>query len=273
MTDSRTHHPSIHHDARRPVPAPVQPVNSARVVLWTLTLALGVYSTMVLVGTISVTNPALALAVFAIGFALLPVAASPIEWFVHRFVYHEPKIKPLTAIYTVHTTHHYSYFPTWRYVTGGPARRLPVTRKTTEVASSAVDNARIRLSHFAWYMAFGLVIIWAPAWFITHNGWFLAGLIVGSITVSNLFIVVHDTIHRPGSHRIVEAQPWFAFLDNHHYVHHVNLGVNLNFLLPLADLLFGTLQVHLTAEELARHGSLADAKAMPVGEGERARAS
>ncbi len=82
-----------------------------------------------------------------------------------------------------------------------------------------------------------------------------------------------DTIHRPGSHRIVEAQPWFAFLDRHHYIHHVALGTNLNFLLPLADLLFGTLRRQLTPGELARHGPLERAKARPAGQGERARAA
>ncbi len=71
---------------------------------------------------------------------------------------------------------------------------------------------------------------------------------------------------------MVEAQPWFAFLDRHHYIHHVALGANLNFLLPLADLLFGTLRTELTAEELELHGPLELAKARPVGEGERARA-
>jgi hypothetical protein len=89
--------------------------------------------------------------------------------------------------------------------------------------------------------------------------------------VSNLFIVVHDTIHRPGSHRLVEAQPWFGFLDRHHFVHHVDLGANLNFLLPLADLLFGSLRTQMTQEEIDRHGTLADAKSRPIGEGERAR--
>ena len=87
---------------------------------------------------------------------------------------------------------------------------------------------------------------------------------------SNLFVVVHDTIHRPGSHRLVEAQPWFAFLDRHHFVHHVDPGANLNFLLPLADWLFGTLRTRLTDDELAAHGTLAEAKAAPRGAGERA---
>jgi len=69
----------------------------------------------------------------------------------------------------------------------------------------------------------------------------------------------------------VEAQPWFPFLDRHHYIHHVDLGANLNFLLPLADLLFGTLRRRLTPEELADHGPLEAAKARPIGHGERAR--
>jgi sterol desaturase/sphingolipid hydroxylase (fatty acid hydroxylase superfamily) len=99
----------------------------------------------------------------------------------------------------------------------------------------------------------------------------MAGVLVASAIVSNLFIVVHDTIHRPGSHAIVESQPWFAFLDRHHYIHHVALGANLNFLLPLADAVFGTLRTQLTDAELAAHGPLELAKSRPAGQGERAR--
>lgn len=40
---------------------------------------------------------------------------------------------------------------------------------------------------------------------------------------------------------------------------------------PLADLLFGTMRRSLTAEELAVHGPLAEAKATPVGACEPAR--
>jgi hypothetical protein len=270
MTNARAEHPSFQRTSRRPMPAAVRPVNMARVCIWTVVIALVAWATMHAVDSMTVDSAWMRLAVFGIGFVVLPMVASPIEWFVHRFVYHEAKISALGAIHTVHTTHHVSYFPTWRYVTGGPARRLPVTRRTTEVAMRPTDNARIRLSHFLWYMAFGAVLVWTPAWLITGDPWFLAGLIAGSVTVSNLFIVVHDTIHRPGSHRVVESQPWFVFLDNHHWIHHVDMGVNLNFLLPLADLLFGTLRRHQTAPEIASHGTLASAKRRPVGAGERA---
>ena len=69
----------------------------------------------------------------------------------------------------------------------------------------------------------------------------------------------------------MESQGWFRFLDEHHYVHHVDTEANVNFLLPLADLLFGTLRLRLTSEELARHGTRAAAKSRVVGRGEPAR--
>lgn len=213
-----------------------------------------------------------AVAAFLLGVAIIPIVASPLEWFVHRFVYHEAVIHPLRAIDTVHTAHHYAFFPTWRYTTLGPARRLSIRKRAPDAHVSAIRNARVRLAHFGWYMGIGVVAVWLPAWFITHDPTFIIGLVTGSAIVSNLFIVVHDTIHRPGSHRIVEAQPWFPFLDRHHYIHHVDLGANLNFLLPLADLLYGTLRTEMTPVELDAHGSIETAKREPIGQGERARA-
>lgn len=252
-------------------PAPVAPVDARRVVVATgavVAVAAGItLNVSVLPGGGAVS----ALVAALLGVLVVPLVASPIEWYVHRFVYHAPVVRGLAAIFVVHTAHHHSYFPTWRYVTAGPARRLSIRRRGTDVHRRAARNAGVRLAHFAWYMSFGAVLIWLPAWLVTRNAWFLAGIVVSSAVVSNLFIVVHDTIHRPGSHRVVEAQPWFAFLDRHHYVHHVDLGCNLNFLLPLADLLFGTLRTELTPEEVSQHGTLQSAKAVLVGEGERAR--
>lgn len=98
----------------------------------------------------------------------------------------------------------------------------------------------------------------------------MVGVIIASAEVSNLFITVHDAIHRPGSHRFIERQFWFRFLDQHHYVHHVDTEWNVNFLLPLSDWLFGTLRRELTAEEIAHHGTREEAKALPVGQGEPA---
>ena len=255
----------------RPKPSPVGPVDRRRVLLATMAVAAIVVGVMLVVRSLPDSGAAPATLAGVLGLLLIPLVASPIEWFVHRFVYHEAAIGPLDAIFTVHTAHHYAYFPTWRYVTGGPARRLSITKRAPDACVSPMRNALVRLAHFSWYMAIGAVAVWLPAWLLTGDISFLTGLVVASAVVSNLFIVVHDTIHRPRSHRIVEAQPWFAFLDRHHYIHHVDLGANLNFLLPLADLLFGTLRTAMTPEELARHGPLELAKTNVVGAGERAR--
>lgn len=257
----------------RPKPRPVGPVDARRTLVATLGLAVVVVALVWIVRSLPNAGAAPAALAAALGLLVIPIVASPLEWFVHRFVYHEAVIRPLKAIFTVHTAHHYAYFPTWRYVTGGPARRLSIRNRTPDIHFSAVRNAGVRLAHFTWYMTIGAVVVWLPSWLLTGDAPFLVGQVVASALVSNLFIVVHDTIHRPGSHRIVEAQPWFAFLDRHHYIHHVALGANLNFLLPLADVLFGTLRTEMTPEELAQHGPLALAKARPVGAGERARAA
>ncbi len=277
MTDvefERVHAAGTSTDApTRPAPiTPVGPVDRRRLVIGSLgfvvVAALFVVAVRALAG-----QPGHAALAFLAGMVLIPVVAAPLEWCVHRFVYHEAVVRRLRAIFVVHTAHHYAFFPTSRYVTGGPARRLAIRTNRPDVHRSPVGNARVRLAHFGWYVGIGVVAVWLPAWLLTGDVWFLAGLIAASAVVSNLFIVVHDTIHRPGSHRLVEAQPWFPFLDRHHYVHHVDLGANLNFLLPLGDAVFGTLRRELTDAELAAHGPLSAAKARRSGEGERVAAS
>ena len=258
----------------RPQPSPVEPVDRRRVLVGTCAVIVVVLAADWLVRALPDYGWAPAVLAVVLGLVMFPVAASPIEWFVHRFVFHEAAIRPLKALYTVHTVHHYTYFPTWRFVTGGPVRRLSITNRSPEALVSRFRNAGVRLAHFSFYLTLAAVLVWLPAWFATGSVPFLAGIIAASVVVSNLLmIVVHDTIHRPGRHRMVEAQPLFAFLDRHHCIHHVTLGTNLNFLLPLADLLFGTLRRQLTPEELAQHGPFERAKARLTGKGERARAA
>lgn len=45
---------------------------------------------------------------------------------------------------------------------------------------------------------------------------------------------------------------WPRSASGHHYIHHVDTRANVNILLPLGDLLLGTLRRELTAAELAR---------------------
>jgi len=210
---------------------------------------------------------------FLLGVLVLPVAASPYEWLVHRYVYHGTVIPFLRRIYVIHQHgHHYAIFPTWRYVTNGPVLRHPIlSGSRSDLHHTRWSNLRIKLAHFAFYMALGTALILWPAWAATGRTAFVAGLLAALVVVSDLFVRVHDAIHYPHEFPWLQRQGWFRFLDQHHYVHHVDTSVNLNFLLPLADLLFGTMRRHLTEAERAVHGPLSEAKATPVGASEPAR--
>lgn len=219
-----------------------------------------------------VTMPGAAFALL-VGVLVLPVAASPYEWLVHRYVYHGQAIPFLRRIYVIHQHgHHYAIFPTWRYVTNGPVLRHPILSDSrSDLHQTRWSNLRIKLAHFAFYMVLGTALILGPAWLATGHVAFVAGLLTSLVVVSDLFVRVHDAIHYPREFPWLQRQGWFRFLDRHHYIHHVDTSVNVNFLLPLADLLFGTMRRTLTAEELAIHGPLAEAEATPVGASEPAR--
>lgn len=207
-----------------------------------------------------------------LGFVFVFIAASPYEWLVHRYVYHRVVIPILKPIYRVHhLSHHYVYFPTWRYVTGGKARRISLfSKNNTETYENIFGNALVFSMHYLFYFVLAIALIMIPSWLLIHDHIFLYGQVAGSLVVSNLFITVHDSIHRPGSHPYMESTFWFKFLDRHHYIHHVDTEANVNFLLPLSDWLFGTLRLSLTPEEIHQHGTLEQAKSKIIGKGEPA---
>ena len=209
-------------------------------------------------------------AIGGIVFTLIP--ASIYEWLVHRCIYHTKSWGPLVKIYHIHHQgHHAQIFPTWRYTTNGPVLRHPVMESdTSRLYPPGWRNLISKAAHFCFYMSIGLVFVWTPAWLLTKSPAFLASIVLTSIIISDLFVRVHDAIHYPGRFKFVEAQPWFSFIDKHHFIHHVDMGANVNFLLPLADWCYGTLRTELTAAEIAKHGTLEQAKATPVGHSEPA---
>jgi hypothetical protein len=79
---------------------------------------------------------------FLVGVFFTPLVASPFEWLVHRYVYHR-RLPGLGRIYTIHHhSHHHVFFPTWRYVTSGPPRRIPIRGDgTLQVSTGDVENA------------------------------------------------------------------------------------------------------------------------------------
>jgi hypothetical protein len=179
----------------------------------------------------------------------------------------------LGRIYRIHHHgHHHVFFPTWRYATNGLPRRHPVLGPDApRLHPPGWRNALTKLSHAAFYMGVGAACVWLPAWLLTGRVAFLASLVAANALIADLIVRVHDAIHYPDSHRWLQGRGWFRFLDRHHFIHHVDAEANVNFLLPLADWLFGTLRRSLSEAERRRHGSPEEGRLRPAGASEPAR--
>ncbi len=189
------------------------------------------------------------------------------EWLVHRFVYHGPSRVPiLRRVFEIHENgHHWHRFPPNRYVATGPVERIPVYPHDPYATCGSVGSRRLAwLGQYALYLAVAVPFAFVPALVLTQNRVFTASAVVTGLVVCYFFIRVHDVIHYPGNRRI-ERRRWFKFLDRHHYLHHIDTNANLNFLLPLCDLLFGTLRLVPTAAELQQWPTFEEAKSgVPV---------
>jgi len=211
-------------------------------------------------------NVAAALASIAAGAVATLLAASIIEWAVHRWIMHRPSRLPLLrlAYEHHHRAHHWINFPPDQYIQAGPVQYVPLwSGRLDRVATSPLAWAATVASHLAFYAVFAVALVLAPAWLFSGNTVFAWSVTATSIVVLFLFIHAHDAMHYPGLSPI-ERLRWFKWLDHHHYIHHVDTVANTNFLLPLGDLLLGTLRLELTTEELRRWPSYEQARAQLV---------
>ena len=208
-----------------------------------------------------------AIVVMAMGVIFTLILASIVEWFVHRYLYHREQPGALAQIYQIHHKgHHIKIFPTKRYTTHLKVRRHPFSEPDISTHYPGLwRKLSSEAAHFTFYMVIGLALIFTPAWLLTQSQLFMASIVVTLIIICDLFVSVHDAIHHPGQFRFLEAQPWYPFIERHHYIHHVDMEANVNFLLPLADWCYGTLRTTMTAGEIARHGTLEQSKGSPDG--------
>ena len=176
------------------------------------------------------------------------------EWVVHRWIMHRPSRRPgfRLAFEHHHRAHHWINFPPDQYIQTGPVKYVPLwSDRLDRAATGRIAWAATIASHFAFYAVFALALVLLPAWRWTHNSAFAWSVTGTSLLLLCLFIHAHDAIHYPGLSPL-ERFGWFRWLDRHHYIHHIDTGANTNFLLPLGDLLFGTLRRQLTPGELRR---------------------
>ena len=181
-----------------------------------------------------------ALAVLAGIFFTLPLCSLG-EWLVHRVLYHGqvPGLSILRRIH--HHGHHIALFPPARYLQHGPYPFMNVRAPLLpyRMARTRFENWLTESSQVALHFAVGVPLILLPAWWLSPRPAFLAACLGTLALVSFALAHVHGAMHTP-RHRWVERQRWFTWLDRRHYIHHVNLKANLNFMLPLCDRLFGT---------------------------------
>ena len=208
------------------------------------------------------------------GIAITLIGLSLQEWTVHRYLYHRHhKNFLMKKIYTIHHIGHHSViFPPERYVTNGEIKRHPIFENDVkELGKSKFSNILTRLSHSGFYILLSSLTIIAPCWLITKNGILLTSTLISTVLICHIVVTVHDAIHYPSQHPYLQNQKWFKFLDNHHLIHHIDTEKNVNFLLPICDVLFGTIRLSLSDNEIDKFGTLDIAKKNLLGHSEPAK--
>ena len=168
-------------------------------------------------------------------FIVLPIAAivaivetSLFEWVYHRYWLHRPWLPP--QMFTAHTLVHH---------------QLCKHEDTFHVVEEEQEEALT----FQWWGGPVLVSIILSPWlllavFDRFSGipWWPVVATIGVVGFLYYFAYegFHYLMHKP-SIPWIERTSVFRFMKHHHQLHHVYMGKNFNVVLPLADLLLGTL--------------------------------
>lgn len=172
----------------------------------------------------------LILATVLVGTLVAVVQGSFVEWAFHRYWLHRPWLPK--DCFTQHTLIHH---------------QLCKFDDTFHVT----DEEQHEALTFAWWGGPLLIAInmtpWVlAAWALHASGValpYLAFLVTVAAGISGYYVgyeSLHYFMHKPPL-PFVERSRLFQFIKRHHRIHHVHMNRNLNVLLPLADLLLGTL--------------------------------
>lgn len=152
------------------------------------------------------------------------VYVSLVEWSLHRFVMHRPLLGFSYPFETHAQTHHHIFRADDSYHLKREA-----------------DKHKIPM---AWWN--GIVLVLATTLPSIPVGWFIGRWLVIAIVgivcacYYGAYEYLHWCMHLPKK-RIVERSGIFFRLNGHHLLHHRYMNRNFNVVLPLADLLLGTL--------------------------------
>jgi len=172
----------------------------------------------------------LIVAAILLGVLVGTVQGSFFEWAFHRYWLHRPW-QPKN-VFTAHTLVHH---------------QLCKFEDTFHVE----DEEQHEALHFQWWGGPFLVMLntlpWVLlAWWITASRIPLPAIPFVAALGTTFFVYYlgyegfHYLMHKP-TIGWIERSRAFEFLKNHHRIHHVHMDKNLNVLLPLADVMLGSL--------------------------------
>ena len=182
------------------------------------------------------------------------VISSLFEWLVHGIIYHAP-IPGLKFIYRIHAIHHFKIFPIGKYVqykTPYEHMYYDPTLKSWRMAKTFMEEFKLKGAQVGMHFFISIIALILPTWLITGSLLYTGTTIIASGFIAYWLASVHGAIHSPKD-RWFERMSWFQWLNRHHYVHHIDVGANVNFMLPLADFIFGSRKAQLTADEEANN--------------------
>ena len=164
---------------------------------------------------------------------IVVVQASFFEWVYHRYWLHRPWLPP--QMFTAHTLVHH---------------QLCKHDDTFHVHDEEQEEALT----FHWWGGPALIAInlipWAGVWWpvraMNVPGTLIVASLITLVVTFSLYYAAyegfHYLMHRPKVAWIEHSRP-FKFLEQHHRIHHVHMGKNFNVVVPLADLMLGTLML------------------------------
>jgi hypothetical protein len=194
-------------------------------------------------------GPFLALYAVLAGFGLGIVQGSFFEWAFHRYWLHRPWLPK--DCFTTHTLVHH---------------QLCKYEDTFHVTHDEQHEAL----HFAWWGGPTLIAIGLLPWVLLSWGLHASGVALPYVTYLVSFGVAsvlyyigyegfHYLMHKPML-PFIERSRVFQFLKRHHRIHHVRMNRNLNVLVPLADLVLGTLVTEVPVTPATPPSAMATAR-------------
>ena len=154
------------------------------------------------------------------------VYVSFVEWSLHRFVMHRPFFGFVYPFEAHAKVHHRVFRADWSY--------------------HLLREADKKTIHMAWWNGPVLVLATTlpsiPVAWLLGSWWVIAVVCLVCALYYCAYEYLHWCMHLPRK-RFVERSGIFFRLNGHHLLHHRYMNRNFNVVLPIADLLLGTLLV------------------------------